>query len=398
MNHLPLSRLLVLLSTALLGSAHVSAAGLGNAAGTVVMGERLQLEIPLIEPGSSSIDCYRLQANPHGSDPDYFPRRTEIAIKPGADGKPARLVIAGPLINQPVVEFQVAITCDAYVARNYVLFSAPGRELNYAPAVPPVALPVAATPAVPRTGASGQKDRLGPSLEQMAGSRYPGEVKKRAEFKRRMREANGLLQNYSDRAPIPLDTALIIPEDVEPEFAPPPKPERTATKKKVKQGKHPAAKSKKKAAPAKSVKAAKATEPPALPSPQPVTPPVVAAAGDRLTISSGSGETPGSNPVAGGGTGNNVLAEKAATSFAAQDEMTVRLAQSEATLQELKDVILRMESRMANLEQERQRLQEENRQKSEWPLLQIALSILGGGLIGALVMLKLQRKSSSNPF
>lgn len=105
---------------------------------------------------------------------------------------------------------------------------------------------------------------------------------------------------------------------------------------------------------------------------------------------------PGSNSAAVDGAGNNALADKAATSFAAQDELTARLAQSEAALQELKDVVLRMESRMATMEQERQRLLQENRQKSEWPLLQIALSILGGGLIGALVMLKLQRQRNCN--
>jgi len=336
------------------------------------MGERLQLEIPLIEPASGNIDCYRLQAHPHGSDPDYFPHRAGIAFKPGTDGKPARLVITGSPVSQPVVEFQVAITCDAYVARNYVMFAAPGRELNYAPTAT-VALPVASAAAATKSVGQSQKaGRMGPSLEQMAGSRYPGEAKKRAEFKRRMRQANGLLQNYADKTPIPLDTTLIIPADIEPEYAPPPKPARTVTKKKTKRQAAKAA-PKKKTAPAKS---------PKTPSETVVLPIAIASpAGDRLTISSGAGETPGSN-----------LADKAAGSFAAQDEMTARLTQSEAALQELQDVILRMESRMASLEQERQRLQEENRRKSEWPLLQIALSILGGGLIGALVMLKLQRR------
>lgn len=236
-----------------------------------------------------------------------------------------------------------------------------------------------------------QNARMGPSLEQMAGSRYPDEAGKRKEFIQRVRKANGGLQNYSDMAAIPLDTPLIVPEEVEPEYVPPAKPERILAKKN--QAKTPAAKNKKKAATPKPPKPA---DPPVQLAPQAVAPTVAAPAVDRLTISSGAGETPGSNPVAGAGTGSNPLADKAATSFAAQDEMTARLAQSEATLQELKDVVLRMESRMASLEQERQRLLEENRQKSEWPLLQIALSILGGGLIGALVMLNLQRRRNSN--
>lgn len=262
MNRLALIRLITLSLTTLFAPTPAIAAGLGNATGTVVMGERLQLEIPLIEPSNGSIDCYRLQVHPNGSDPDYFPRHAEIALKPDIEGKPARLVITGSAVSQPVVEFQIAITCDAYVARNYVMFATPGRELNYPPAAT-VALPVASAYAAPKSvGPSQRAGRMGPSLEQMAGSRYPEQAGRRAEFKRRMREANDSLRNYSDKSPIPLDTILVIPEDVEPEFVPPPKPERTATKKKDKQGKRPAAKSKKKAASPEPVKSAKAIEPP----------------------------------------------------------------------------------------------------------------------------------------
>jgi len=51
-----------------------------------------------------------------------------------------------------------------------------------------------------------------------------------------------------------------------------------------------------------------------------------------------------------------------------------------------------MEDRMLTIEKERLRLVEESQQKSGWAIPQIVLSILGGGLVGAAVMVLTQNR------
>ncbi len=353
---------------AALPAASVLAAGLGTVGGAAVMGERLHLEIPLIRPDSLNGECYRLQPSPDGSDPEFFPRRASLKVAPGGGGKAPRLVIEGPPVDQPVVEFQVAIVCDAAVARNFVLFSAPGRDLNYPLAdAPAAALATTAAAIPPGEAPRPRPPRMGPSLDQMAGSRYPDRADLRAEFKNRLRRANAQeLQSYADDAPIPLATPLAIPPDIEPDFMlreKPPAPARAAKQ-------------------AARVHAARTEKPP--------TPP----AGDRLSIGAGYGASPGS----GAGKGNSELAGKLDASFGNQDDLVARLAQSEAAFAELKEGVLRMESRMAALEQERQRLEAEARKKADGSVMQAALAIFGGGLIGALAMIALRRRRNPATF
>ncbi len=359
------------------------AAGLAPAVGSPVMGEPLAIEIPLIEPENLSLECFDLTQHPNGSDIQFFPRKAKLQLKKRSDGSHS-LLLQGPEFLQPVVEFRVAITCGTQIARDYVMLVSPGRELRYEPVAltRPAAQPAAAVPPPPAPSVPPARlSRPGPSIEQMAGSRYPHQPKARAKFKQQLRAANPALRDFADDAPIPLDVDVKFPAAPPPvrsgPYVPPVPPER----------KSPAPQ------PAPAARAATALPPPVEAPPasaaKPATAPTEEAkAQDRLTISAGSGASGATQPV---GAAEGELQAKAEASFSQQEEMAAKLAQTEAAYNELKQQIQRMESRLASLELERQRLAEEDRKQTDWSMLLGAASILGGGVLGALLMMFLQR-------
>ena len=391
------------------------AIGLGRVVSDPVMGKPLALEIPLLDAGTSlSVDCFQLQPHPSGSDSLFYPRRAKLDYVKKEDGT-AVLQLRGPEFLQPIIEFRIGIGCGHAVARDYVQFLAPGNELRYEP----VALNLPASPAAnpgagqtltaapPRAVAetAPRPARPGPSLEQMAGSRFPEDAARREQFKRFMREINPQeLNGVSDETPIALDVNLRFPDEkaekantaavavTQVPAAPPVEKTQQPVEKKTAVVKSADKK------PLQKKPVAARPEAVSKPVAPPVTPPVVDAAppkaaekpaGDRLSISSGAGAEGAKAPV---GSAEGALQEKAGASFAAQDEMAAQLARTEASYNELKDLIKGMESRMAALEQERQRLQQESLKKSDLSVLEIALMILGGGLLGAAGMNLAQRR------
>lgn len=357
------------------------------------MGERLALTIPLIEPGNLQVECIGIVPQPGGSDASYFPRRTELSFKTDREGRPIAIALSGPTVHEPVVEFRIQTSCGTSVARDYTLLAMPAQELRYAPAVVAVVQPPVVARTAPANGESVRpvrSARPGPSLEQMAGSRYPDQRSQREAFKRQVRALNAdVLQGVGDHASIPLDVNLKFPAEEPQEAAPAPAKKKQAAKKKD---------SKRKAAkePAKSKPAPKPAPPPAVapeaaqPQIHPVAQPVVVEpAQDRLQISRG-GSADGKLPQPGSIEAR--LADQAADTFAKQAELTARLEQSERAYTELKEVILRMEERMLAVEKERLRLVEESQKKSDWAIPQIVLSILGGGLVGAAAMVLAQNR------
>lgn len=373
----------------LLAPLAAQAAGLAPAIGSPVMGEPLAIEIPLIEPENLSLECFELTQHPGGSDSQFFPRKAKLQLKKKSDGSHA-LLVQGPEFIQPVLEFRVAITCGTQIARDYVMLVSPGRELRYEPVAltRPTATPSAAiSPPPAAIEPSPRPARPGPSIEQMAGSRYPHQPKARAKFKQQLRATNPALQGFADDAPIPLDADVKLPPDppkvrADP-YVPPkkkgPAPLPAPMPQEVLQAAPPAA--------------------PALPPPTAVAPlakPSSAPAAeekakDRLTISTGIGLSGATAPT---GAAEGELQAKAEASFSQQEEMAAKLAQTEAAYNELKQQIQRMESRLASLELERQRLAEETRKQTDWSMLLGAASILGGGLLGALLMMFVQRARS----
>ena len=361
------------------------------------MGERLALTIPLIEAGNLQAECIGIVPLPGGSDASYFPRRTELNFKTDREGRPTAINLSGLTVHEPVIEFRIQTSCGTTVARDYTLLAMPAPELRYAPAVVAAVQP----PVVARTASvSGESvrparsARPGPSLEQMAGSRYPDQRSQREAFKQQVRALNAdVLQGVGDHASIPLDVNLKFPAEEPQEAAPAPAKQKQAAKKKDskrKTAKKPA-KSKPEPKPAPKPAPPPAVAPEAAqPQIQPVAAPVVVEpAQDRLQISRG-GSTDGKLPQPGSVEAR--LADQAADTFAKQAELTARLEQSERAYNDLKEVILRMEDRMLAIEKERLRLVEESQQKSGWAIPQIVLSILGGGLVGAAAMVLAQNR------
>lgn len=370
-----------------------AAIGFGNVEGTPAMGERLSLAIPVIEPGNLQAECIGIVPVPHGSDATFFPRRTEISIKTDREGRLVAIGLSGPTVMEPVVEFRVQMTCGTSVARDYTLLAMPTRELRYAPAVPEAAYSARPMPAGGESAGMVRSPRPGPSLEQMAGSRFPVQREKRAAFKQQVRALNpDVLQGIGDHTPIPLDVALKFPAE-EPEQAPaaPAFQKQAARSQATKPAPAiPSAKNEPATHPVPSPAVAPATrETVPLPA-SPVVPPTAAEIlQDRLQISSGGG---GDDKPPQPGSPEARLADQAADTFARQAELTARLEQAEQAYNELKELILRMEDRMLAIEKERLRLVEESQQKSDWAIPQIVLSILGGGIVGAAGMVLAQNR------
>lgn len=362
------------------------------------MGERLALTIPLIEADNLQVDCIGIVPLPGGTDATFFPRRVELAFKTDRDGRPNAIRLSGPTVNEPVIEFRIQTSCGTSVARDYTLLAMPARELRYAPATAAVLEPAVATRTTPSSGESVRPAlgaRPGPSLEQMAGSRYPDQRSKREAFKQQVRALNvDALKSVGDRTPIPLDVNLKFPAEEPQQAAPAPAKKKKATPKKD-------AKRKAVKKPVKNKPTPKPVPPPlaAIPAADPaLVQPVVAHAvsekpQDRLQISRGGGA---GDKLPQPGSLEARLADQAADTFAKQAELTARLEQSERAYNDLKEVILRMEDRMLAVEKERLRLVEESQQKSDWAIPQIVLSILGGGIVGAAAMVLTQNRRRRN--
>lgn len=367
-----------------------AAIGLGNVQGSPTMGERLALTIPLIEAGNLQADCIGIVPLPGGTDAAYFPRRTELVFKTDRDGRPIAISLSGPTVTEPVIEFRIQTSCGTSVARDYTLLAMPARELRYPPAVLEPAVSARPTMTSADAPTSLRSVRPGPSLEQMAGSRFPDRYDMRAAFKRQVRALNAeTLQGIGDNTPIPLDVVLKFPPEEPRQAAPVPVKQKKGSKKedaKRKAAKKPA-KRKPVPPPAPALPATSETIPPLT---EPVAPPVAAKKSqDRLQISQGGGSE---DKLPQSGSVETRLADQAADTFAKQAELTARLEQAERAYNDLKEVILRMEDRMLAVEKERLRLVEERPQKSVWAIPQIVLSILGGGIVGAAGMVLAQHR------
>lgn len=364
------------------------AAGLGKVSGNPVMGEPLTLEVPLLEAGNVTVECIQLLPHAAASDSQFFPRKATIDLKKKADGNQGLITIRGPEFTQPVLEFRLTVGCGDQISRDYVLLPSPGRELRYdpVPITKPAVMPVAeSTPPVTVVNAGNAVSPSGSSLNKMAKQRYPLQPKARAKFKRMVREANSsMLGGIADNEPIPANADLQIPVNI-------PKKRTGPYVPKVK-----------KAAPVAKPQPAEPAKPEGAKAPAPAekqapTPAPVAAEPpkDRLTISSGVGTSGATQPT---GAPDGAMQEKAAASFTAQDDMAAKLAQSESSYNELKQQVLAMENRMAALEQERQRLQKETISKSDWALVETTGMILVGGLLGAVLMIIMQRRRSRSSY
>jgi len=382
------SRLLLICMALALAPLPVGAVGLGKVMGTPVMGEPLVLEVPLLEAGNISAECIQLSPHSTGSDIQFFPRKATIELKKKDAGSQTLITIHGAEFNQPVLEFRLTIACGFQIARDYVLLPSPSRELRYEP----VPLQTPAVLAVPRSPAptivkdmDSQPAPSSSSLETMAKTRYPLQPKARAKFKNIVRSANSAaLEGITDNAPLPENIELQIPANIPKKRIGPyiPKPQKIS----------PVAVP----TPAVAEPAPPAQTPAPVPTPiEKSTQKSAESTKDRLSISSGVGTAGATQAV---GVTDGALQEKAADSFTHQDDMATKLAQTESSYNQLKEQILAMESRMAAIEKERERLQQENLEKTNWPMLETAALVLVGGLLGAMLMNIIQRRRSRSSY
>lgn len=347
------------------------ATGFGMPQGEPVIGAPLALEIEVLNPERSAPECFEIK--PIGEN-GYFPRRPRLELKKKPDGK-TFLVVSGGTVQEPVIEFRLRTSCGTEVERRYTLLAAPPRELMPAP----VALPVTPLPAqtAQRTAATGSAapSASGMTLDQLARQRYPLQPKAREKFKRLLKSANPELALADDEA-LPVDpSALHYPENLPERRYGPYRPPRAKKKTTVAPPQPPA-----------QVQAAASAA--SAPSIAPASPPP---SSDRLVIGSGSGEKPHEASAQESG-----LAEKAESSFTAQQELISRLDQAEQAYKTIEERLKMMEERMHALELEKQQLQRKQETLSQSALIEMIIAVIMGGALGALATLAwLRRKAMS---
>jgi hypothetical protein len=210
---------------------------LGRLAGEPVIGEGLQLEIPLTGTMDRPLgsECVTVRRIPDAIDPEYFPR--DLVARLDSQAGLARIVLtSGGAMRQPVVEFRIFVSCGYNLFHDYVLMAAPRREPQPAVALAPAAGQPASTAFVPATavaapvvasgmrlpdGIAGRSITLDRdmTLEQLARRHFPGPLRQQR-FMRWVVEANP--QYFADSAGrqrlqrLVAGTSLLIPAAVPP--------------------------------------------------------------------------------------------------------------------------------------------------------------------------------------
>ena len=227
------------------------ALGLGRALGEPVLGESLQLEVPLTGTIDRPLDndCVTIRRPPDSIDADYFPR--DLTARVERQGSASRLLLSTrSALRQPLVEFRVSVTCGYNLSHDYLLMASPRSErpqtvattpaaVGAAPAsgtVPPAGrarpapelpAPPIAAPTVANTASSPLPDGVpGKSftpdrdmtLEQVARQFFPGPLRQER-FMRWVAEANpqafaGVTNLRQHR--LPTGQTLTIPDGVPP--------------------------------------------------------------------------------------------------------------------------------------------------------------------------------------
>lgn len=366
------------------------ALGLGAVAGTPILGEPLQLEVPLTGTIDRPLDveCVTIRRSPDAIDADYFPRDLVARID-RQSGAPRLILLGRTALRQPLVEFRLAISCGYNIAHDYVLMASPRSERPQPAAAPqtPVVVPVGPT-AMP-DGLPGNDVTLERelTLEQLAQRYFSGPLRQ-GRFMRWVAEANPQLfagtANLREHR-LAAGTQLLVPVGVpprrpgdyrhgvtplgEPLAATPSAPPTTAAAGTT-------------AKPAKAAAKAAAEAPSAPPA-------KAAAAGqkDRLVVGSGGGASPDVKETM-------VLVERLAgmmqQQVSAQSASHEKIQQLESTIAELGKTIVRMEAesqrREAALQAELKTLRSERDGEDTRGWWQLAVAVLGGGLLGIVLL------------
>ncbi|MBI4998753.1 MAG: hypothetical protein HZC22_18005 [Rhodocyclales bacterium] len=199
------------------------AIGLGKLAGEAIIGEGLQLEIPL----TGSIDrplgseCVSVRRSPDAVDPEYFPR--DLVARIDSQTGAARIVLTSrAAMRQPLVEFRIFVSCGYNLVHDYVLMPAPRSE-SAPVVVQPAAAPAVAAPPVAAgrrlpDGIAGRNIVVArdTTLAQLARQHFPGPLRQQR-FMRWVAEANPqYLAGPQATQRIAAGTSLTIPATVPP--------------------------------------------------------------------------------------------------------------------------------------------------------------------------------------
>jgi hypothetical protein len=133
----------LLLAGVLVWPAVCLALGLGQLSGEAVIGESLQLEVPLTGTIDRPIDneCVSVRRTPDSIDVEYFPR--DLVARVDRQSAPKLLITTRSAIRQPLVEFRVFVSCGYNLSHDYMVMAGPRSE------------PVPAVVAAPAPKASG---------------------------------------------------------------------------------------------------------------------------------------------------------------------------------------------------------------------------------------------------
>lgn len=138
----PVSVAALVLSVLALSTSPVHGLGLGRPSSQAVLGDTLQVTVPLrVEPGESvTEDC--VSAEVFFGDDRVAPAAVSVALSPSRDGSGQQLMVrTTALINEPVVTVRLSAGCHARITRQFVaLADPPGREPWPSPDVTPPAV------------------------------------------------------------------------------------------------------------------------------------------------------------------------------------------------------------------------------------------------------------------
>jgi hypothetical protein len=105
------------------------ALGLGQLSGEAIIGESLQLEVPLTGTIDRPIDneCVSVRRTTDSIDAEYFPRDLVARID-RQSGTPRLWVLTRSAIRQPLVEFRVFVSCGYNLSHDYMVMAGPRSE------------------------------------------------------------------------------------------------------------------------------------------------------------------------------------------------------------------------------------------------------------------------------
>ena len=144
---------------AILSASPAWALGLGPASGNPILGQPLQLQIPLLgvsgRPPESK--CVFISQSTTRIDNDYLPRDVRSVVDTDG-GSPRLLITTTTAVRQPIIEFQVFIACGFNVSRDYLLMVELPPTSVARPAPQPAPAQVAIAVPVQTAGSAGLPD------------------------------------------------------------------------------------------------------------------------------------------------------------------------------------------------------------------------------------------------